>query len=113
MNKRYEPFLSMKKDKVQIAANNEFPFLDMEMSWSPEVYSQFGVFRKKGQQLEYVGKGITHTPGTLRVIPSSVLNHLAKITSRKPTFHSERVNNVYPDHVNALRKTSPIFATMG
>ena len=105
MNKRYEPSPSVKKDKVQIAANDEFPFLDMEMSWSPEVDLQFGVFRKKGQQLEYVGKGSTHTPGTLRVIPSRVLNHLAKITSRKPTFHSERVNNVYPDHVNDLRKT--------
>ena len=103
----------MKKDKVQIAANNEFPFLDMEMSWSPELDSQFGVFRKKGQQLKYVGTGSTHTTGTLRVILSSVLNHLAKITSRKPTFHSERVNNVYPDHMNALSKTSPIFPTMG
>ena len=51
MNKRYEPFPSVKKDKVQIVANDEFPFLDMKMSWSPEVDSQFGVFRKNGQQL--------------------------------------------------------------
>ena len=29
MNKRYEPSPSVKKNKVQIAANNEFPFLDM------------------------------------------------------------------------------------
>ena len=51
MNKRYEPSLYMKREKVQIAENDEFLFLDMEMSWSPEVDLQFGVFRKKGQQL--------------------------------------------------------------
>ena len=105
MNKRYKPSPSVKKYKVQIAANDEFSFLDMEMSCSPEMDFQFGLFWEKGQQLEYVGKGSTHTPGTLRVIPSIVLNHLAKLSSRKPTFHSERVKNVYPDHVNALRKT--------
>ena len=41
---------------------------------------------------------------------------LAKITSRKPSFHSERVENVYPDRVNALRKARlepPIFPTLG
>ena len=48
MNKRYEPSPSVKKDKVQIAANDEFSFLDTEMSWSPEVDLQFGVFREKG-----------------------------------------------------------------
>ena len=59
---------------------NEFQFLDMKMSWFPEGDLQFGVFRKKGQYLKYVGKESTHTPGTLRAIPSGVLNRLAKIT---------------------------------
>ena len=40
-------------------------FLDMKMSWSPEGDLQFGVFRKKGQQLKYAVKDSTHTPGTL------------------------------------------------
>ena len=55
---------------------------------------KFGVFREKGQQLKYTGKGITHTPGTLRTILSGVLNRLAKLTLRRPYFHSERVENV-------------------
>ena len=59
-----------KEDRVQIVTNNEFPFLDMKMIWSPEGDLQFGVFRKKVQQLKYVGKDITHTPGTLCAIPS-------------------------------------------
>ena len=65
---------------------------------------QFGVFRKKGQQLKYVGKEITHTPGNLRTIPSGVLKRLSKLTSRKPSINSEGVGKIYPNHANALRK---------
>ena len=36
-----------KEDRVQILTNVEFFFLDIKMSWSPEVDLQFGVFRKK------------------------------------------------------------------
>ena len=57
-----------KQEKVQIVMNNEFPFLDMKKSWSPEGDLQFGVFRKKGQQLKYVGKETTHPPVILRTI---------------------------------------------
>ena len=94
----------------------EFPFLDMKMRWTTEGELNFSVFRKSGQQLKYVGKESTHTPGTLRVIPSGVLNRLAKFTSRKPSLHSEEVDKVYPDHTNALRKAGlapPDFRTMG
>ena len=62
-----------KEEWVQIVTNNKFPFLDMNMSWSPERGLQFEVFRKKGQELKYVGQESTHTTGTLRVIPSGVL----------------------------------------
>ena len=86
------------------------------MSWSPEGDLQFGMCRKRGQQLKYVGQESTHTPGTLRSIPSGVLNRLAKLTLRNPSFHSKAVDKIYPDHVNALRKAGlapPIFPTMG
>ena len=86
------------------------------MSWSPEGDLKFGVFSKNGKQLNYVGMGSTHTPDTLRAILSGVLNSLAKITSRKTYFRSERVDNVYPDYTNNLHKTGlapPIVPTMG
>ena len=35
----------MKEERDQIAMNNEFPFLDMKMSWSPEGGLNFGMFR--------------------------------------------------------------------
>ena len=90
-----------KEERVQIVTNDKFPFLDM---WSPEGDLQFSVFRKRGQQLKYVGKENTYPPGTLRATPSGVLNCLAKLTSRKPSLHSEGVDKIYPDHANALRK---------
>ena len=87
----------------------------MKMSWYHEGELQFGVFRNKGHQLKYVGQESTHIPGTLRTIPSGVLNHLTKLTSRNPSIHAEAVDKIYPDYVNALRKAGlepPIFPTM-
>ena len=87
----------------------------MKMSWSPEGGLQFGVFRKKGHHLKYVGKESTHTPNTLRAITLGVMNVLAKLISRKPSIHSEGVDKIYPYHVKALRKAvlaPPNFPTM-
>ena len=106
---------SEKKYKVQIVANNKFPFLDMKMSFSPKGDLQFGVFIHKGQKFMYIGKGITHTPGTLHAIPSGVLNRLDKLTSHKLNFHSESVDSFHPDHSNSLHKAGlapPIFLKM-
>ena len=50
------------------------------------------------------------------MIPSGVLNRLAKLTSRKSSIHSEGLDKIYPDHVNALRKAGlspPNFSAMG
>ena len=66
--------------------------------------------------MKYVGKESTHTPGTLRAIPSRVLNLLDKLTSRKPYIQAEGVDTIYPAHANALRKAGlapPVFPTMG
>ena len=88
----------------------------MKMSWSPEGDLKFGVFRKKVQQLKYVGKESTHTPGTPCAIPSGVLNRIAKLTSIKASTNYEEVEKIYPDHANALHKAGlapPNFLTMG
>ena len=60
--------------------------------------------------------GSTHAAGTLRVIPSGVLNRLAKLTLHEPSFRSEGLDKIYPKHTNALRKAvlaPPIYLTMG
>ena len=107
--------LPAKEHKVQVVTKDKFLFLYMKMIWSPEGNLQIGVFRKKGQKLKYVGKGSTHIPCTLRAIPSWLFNRLAKITSRKPSLHSEGVDKIYPDHANFLREAGlalPNFPTM-
>ena len=37
------------EERFQIVMNDEFPFLDMKISWSPEEDLKFSVFRGKGQ----------------------------------------------------------------
>ena len=66
--------------------------------------------------MKYVGKESTHTPDTLRTIPTIVLNRLAKITSRNPSIHAEAVDKIYPAYANALCKAGlapPVLPTMG
>ena len=59
---------------------------------------------KNVYQFKNVGMGITHTHVTLCVIALGVLNRLDKLTPLKPYFNYERVDNVFPDHVNSLCK---------
>ena len=112
-----ENSLSPAKEEIfQIVTNDKFPFLEMKMSWSPEGDLQFGVLRKKRQQLKYVRNESTHKTGALHAIPLGVLNRLAKHTSRKPSIYSLEVGIIYPDYVNALRKAGlapPNFPPMG
>ena len=115
MNEENSP-TPTKDEIVQIGTNDEFPFLDMKMSWSPEGDLQFGMFMEKVQQLKYVGKDSIHTPSNISAIPSGVLNRLDKIMSRKTSVHSEGVDKIYPDHVNALCNaglTPPNLPTTG
>ena len=87
-----------------------------EMNWTPEGELNFGMLRKSRQKLKYVGEESTYTPGTIRAIPSWVLNRIAKLTSRKTSLHSEVVDKVYPDYVNSLCKagfTDPDLPIMG
>ena len=44
--------LPEKEYRVQVVANDEFPFLDIKMSWSPEEGLQISVFRGERQQLK-------------------------------------------------------------
>ena len=96
-------FTSENNDNVQICAAEILPFLKMNIIWSTEGDLQFGISRKKVQQLKYDGKGTTHIPNPLGAILSVLLNHLSKITSRNPELHSKWVLSIYPDHANTLR----------
>ena len=101
---------------VQAVTNEKLPFLDMKMSLSPEGDLQFSVFRKKGQQLKYTRKESNHTPSTLHMIYSGVMNRLKKLTSQKNSLHYKGLDKIYPDHANALCEAGlapPNLRTMG
>ena len=65
--------------------------------------------------MKYVSKVSTHTPVTIRAIPSGVLNRLVKLTLRNPSIHAEEVDKIYPNHGTALCEAGlapHIFPTM-
>ena len=88
----------------------------MKMKCSPQGGVEIWCIQAKGTSIKVRCNGkypCTRYP-TRDIISS--LRTLFKITSQKPYFHSERIDNVYPDHVNALHKASvspPIFPKMG
>eukprot|EP00957_Ditylum_brightwellii_P136268 10392469-Ditylum_brightwellii.AAC.1 len=45
---------------VKVILENEFPFLDMKMSWIEDDQLRCTVFNKKKQAIKYVEKGSTH-----------------------------------------------------
>ena len=58
----------------------------------------------------------THIPGTLQAVPSGVLNCLVKFTLIKPSYYSERVDKIYPNHTNSIHQAGllpTILSTMG
>ena len=60
--------------------------------------------------------GSTHTTGTIRAISSGFFKGLLKITSLKPSFHSEGVDTIYLKHANALHEVGlepSIISKMG
>ena len=77
-------FIMQSLEIFQISANDEFTFLYIKRSWSPEGVLKFVVFRNNVQQFKYFGKVSTHTPVTLHAIPLGVLKCPAKFASRKP-----------------------------
>ena len=66
--------------------------------------------------MKYVENNSTHTPSTLRAILSGFLNQVAKLITRKPSFHLDGIDKIYPNHANAILKAglaSPNFPSMG
>ena len=61
--------------------------------------------------LKYLNKGSTHTPATFKSIPAGVINRLAKLTSLTPETEDKRIDELYPGHVEALRRAKLISNT--
>ena len=49
------------------------------------------------------GGGSYHTNTTFKAIPSGVFKYLAKHTSQTASNSSLQIDEIYPDHANALK----------
>jgi hypothetical protein len=88
---------------VTVNESDHFPYLDMEMFWENQDL-RFKVHLKENQMLKYLNKGSTHTKACFKAIPNGVLGRLAKLTSATEISKEKKLDELYPDHAEALRK---------
>jgi hypothetical protein len=62
---------------------NYFPFLDMEMYWSPEGNLQFRVHLNENQVLKYLNHGSMHTDAYFAAIPTGVMKRDAHLLQQE------------------------------
>eukprot|EP00957_Ditylum_brightwellii_P053199 4033961-Ditylum_brightwellii.AAC.1 len=102
--------------QVKVISENEFPFLDMKMSWTEDGQLRFNVFNKKKQAIKYVEKGSTHRTCTFKSITLGVYTRLGRLTSKTPENANLQINKLYPLHLEALLTANlelVEFPTMG
>jgi len=105
-----------KHQKAKVEKNDRFPFLSVEMCWSPEGELQFRVHLKKNQALKYLNRGSSHTEACFAAIPAGVMKRLASLTTRTKESEVKMMDELYPEHAKALRaaKLAPDkFPTLG
>ena len=90
--------------KVGTQIADQFPFLDMELSWSKDGTLKFSVHLKPNQQLKYLNAGSAHTPGCFKAITTGVCYHLTKLTTVNKNSADMKLDEIYPEHFGALSK---------
>ena len=90
-------------NKVTVETGPAFPYLDMELFWSPDNELQFRVHLKPNQELKYLNKGSVHTGACFRAIPAGVCNRLAKLTTITNDNADLPLDEIYKEHFKQLR----------
>jgi hypothetical protein len=93
-----------------------FPFLDMEIYWSPQGNLQFRVYPKENQVLKYFKRGSTHADACFAAIPTGLMKRLASLGTRTEKSELTTMDELYPAHAKALKKANlapDIFPTLG
>jgi hypothetical protein len=73
-----------------------FPFLDMEIYWSPKGNLQFRVHLKENQVLKYFNRGSTHADACFAAIPTGLMKRLASLTTRTEKSELTTMDKLYP-----------------
>eukprot|EP00957_Ditylum_brightwellii_P174628 13296686-Ditylum_brightwellii.AAC.1 len=89
---------------VTVIYDSKFLFLDMRMNWDGESGEiRFLIFRKPNQALKYVdSRESTHRPTTFKSIANGGFARLARFTSKIAANENAHINDIYPDHAEAL-----------
>ena len=103
-----QPMQSTDDDpNITVTNKMEFPYLDLALFWNNNTL-QTKVHLKQNQKLQYLNKGSTHTPSCFKAIPHGVFHRLAKLTMMTDDNAMEKLDNLYPLHVKALRQANLI-----
>jgi hypothetical protein len=92
------------RGKVGTEMTDQFPFLDMELSWDKEGVLKFGVHMKPNQQLKYLNTGSAHTPGCFKAIMTGVCYRLTKLTTVNKNNEDMKLDEIYPEHFGAQKR---------
>eukprot|EP00957_Ditylum_brightwellii_P040252 3045867-Ditylum_brightwellii.AAC.1 len=88
---------------VIVIRDSAFSFLDMRMEWDDESGEmKISLFQKPNQALKYVDRNSTHRPTMFKSIANGVFTQLARLISRSVANGNARIDDVYPDHAEAL-----------
>eukprot|EP00957_Ditylum_brightwellii_P135923 10367299-Ditylum_brightwellii.AAC.1 len=63
---------------------------------------RFSVFRKPNQALKYVDRESMHRPTTFKSVANGVFTWLARLTLKIAANENARMDEIYPDHAEAL-----------
>jgi hypothetical protein len=88
--------------KAGIVRSPHFPFLNMKMTWSEVGDLRFGVYLKPGQELKYLNSNSSHPPHCFKAITKGVFGQLASLTSLAIEYLYKTINELYPQHHQAL-----------
>ena len=90
-------------EEVTVEKSDRFPYLDMELCWSPEGELIFGVHLKPNQALKYLNAESSHTASVFKAVPHGVIDRLAKLTTITDSNKDATIDEIYPHHATALK----------
>ena len=88
---------------IQIYGRDHFPFLDLQLQWNSDNNLKFKVYMKENQKLKYLNSDSTHTNCCMKAIPFGLFKRLTKLTSINKRIMNKKINELYPDHAEALK----------
>ena len=95
-------------DKITINDSTNFPFLDIELFYNIKDNLKFKVHLKENQKLKCLNKLSAHAKACFKAIPKSVCKRLARLTTMTNNNKDKKINEVHPNHINALLRAELI-----